>query len=54
METFCLGADMQDSVSKALKVFVTEGVSFEGFNLVVDTFSEAISKRIFKRIKYRS
>ena len=54
METFFLGADMQDSVSKAIKVSVTEGISFEDFNLVVNSFSEAVSIRKFKGIKYRS
>ena len=45
---------MQDSVSEAIKVSVTEGISFENFNLVVDSFGEAVSIRTFKGIKYRS
>ena len=49
-----LGADMKDSVSEAIKVSVTEGISFENFNLVVDSFGEAVSIRTFKGIKYRS
>ena len=52
-DTF-LGADMKDSVSEAIKVSVTEGISFENFNLVVDSFGEAVSIRTFKGIKYRS
>ena len=54
METFCFRRDMKDSVSEAIKVSVTEGISFLDFNLFVNTLSEAVSIRTFKGIKYRS